>query len=413
MARNLIETANRGDIYQWEVDEMKTKTDTKLKQTDQVDDEAEFGGDNICISGNAASANFKKGGKEASEQEEDKNDISNSEVASMAIDEGASDVANLNFNSTSSIPWMTPRTQVNDPWIQLHNEMVEFYRLYGPSKAQNLIRKNLFMKVKRVIKKFFPGAVVKMFGSTAAMLYLPKSDIDIVVFLPKSQNDHKNARKLHKLINKISWVKSCECIGAKVPIVKLEDKEAGLFVDISFSRANGVAALSFIKKYLILYPELKYLLIIVKAFLKTRDLNETFHGGMSSFVCTLLIISYLQEIKKNEENHSLLLSEHLINFFHLYGVRFNYNELGISIRNGGAYFLREERDWMALHRNKSVTLCVENPQDSSIDLGKGVFNMPQIHTAFQHAYDTIRFNSSKSESLLECIMGDTSLLRIE
>jgi non-canonical poly(A) RNA polymerase PAPD5/7 len=69
-----------------------------------------------------------------------------------------------------------------------------------------------------------------------------------------------------------------------VPIVKLEDKETELFVDVSFGRANGVSALSFIKKFLLLYPELKYLLIIIKAFLKARDLNETFHGGMSSFV---------------------------------------------------------------------------------------------------------------------------------
>lgn len=68
-----------------------------------------------------------------------------------------------------------------------------------------------------------------------------------------------------------------------MPIVKLQDGDTKLFADISFSKVNGVAALSFIKKFLILYPEIKYLLVIIKAFLKTRDLNETFHGGMSSF----------------------------------------------------------------------------------------------------------------------------------
>lgn len=318
----------------------------------------------------------------------------------------------LAFDDDNQVPWLTPRTKVNDPWVQLHNEIIEFYRIYGPSRENNILRKNLFIKMKKAIKKFFPGSIVKMFGSTAAMLYLPKSDIDVVVFLPrKDTNDLKNAKRLYKLISKMSWVKSCECIGAKVPIVKLEDRDTGLFMDVSFSKANGVAALSFIKKYLILYPELKYLLIIIKAFLKSRDLNETFHGGMSSFVCTLLIISYLQETKKEKKNENLLLSEHLLNFFHLYGVRFNYNELGISIRNGGTYFLREERDWLAANRNKSVTLCVENPQDPTVDLGKGAFNMPQIHTAFQHAYDTIRFNSSKTQSLLECIMGEIGNLR--
>mmetsp|Transcript_22981 Transcript_22981/g.20420 ORF Transcript_22981/g.20420 Transcript_22981/m.20420 type:complete len:163 (+) Transcript_22981:309-797(+) len=162
---------------------------------------------------------------------------------------------------------------------------------------------------------------------------------------------------------------------------------------------------------MLVYPELKFLLLIIKAFLKSRDLNETFHGGMSSFICTLIIISYLQESQKEPKNQGLLLSEHLIAFFHLYGVRFNYNELGISIRNGGTYFVREMRGWLATNRNKPVTLSVENPQDTSVDLGKGVYNMPQVHTAFQHAYDTIRFNSSQSDSLLECIMGDISNLQ--
>ena len=211
-------------------------------------------------------------------------------------------------------------------------------------------------------------------------------------------------------MSRISWIKSAEWIGARVPLVRLQDSKTKLFVDISFSRTNGVSAIKFIKKYLILYPELKYLLMIIKAFLKARDLNKTFHGGMSSYVCTLLIISYLQEIKKESDNDDLLLSQHLLNFFYLYGVKFNYSELGISIRNGGTYFLRETKGWEPLHQNK-VTLCLENPQDPSVDLGKAAFNMPQIHIAFQHAYDMLKFNSSNSESLLEWIMGDLANLK--
>ena len=112
------------------------------------------------------------------------------------------------------------------------------------------------------------------------------------------------------------------------------------------------------------------------------------------------MISYLQEIKKESNNEDLLLSQHLLNFFYLYGAKFNYNELGISIRNGGTYFLRSAKGWNSQNTNK-VSLCVENPQDPSVDLGKGVFNMTQVYTAFQHAYDVLKFNSSKSESLLE------------
>ena len=321
-------------------------------------DENEFGGELIEINGkeffqkefHLDKQTFTSLQKDKSKKFDENNDQSND-------DKNDSDMS-ISQKDELEIPWMTIRTQVDDPWVQLHNEIIEFYKIYGPNRESKKIRKKLFNKTKRTIKAIFPGSLVKMFGSTAAMLYLPKSDIDIVVFVPKQTlNEHKSSKKLYKYINKISWIKSCQQIGAKVPIVKLEDEESGLFVDISFSKSNGVAALSFIKKYLVLYPELKYLLIIIKAFLKSRDLNETFHGGMSSFTCTLLIISYLQEIKKDAKNgKNLLLSQHLINFFHLYGIKFNYNEIGISIRNGGYYFLRQEKNWLAASKTKSVTL---------------------------------------------------------
>ena len=86
------------------------------------------------------------------------------------------------------------------------------------------------------------------------------------------------------------------------------------------------------------HPELKYLVLVVKAFLKSRDLNDPYHGGVSSFTITLLVISYLQMINKHLEAEALkkskkhgqtgpkklLLSEHLINFMELYGFKFNY-----------------------------------------------------------------------------------------
>lgn len=116
-------------------------------------------------------------------------------------------------------------------------------------------------------------------------------------------------------------------------------------MDISFNKTNGVAAVSFIRKFMAKYPEMKYLILVIKAFLKTRGLNETFHGGLSSYLTTILVISYLLEINKYEHKKKLLLSEHLMNFFELYGCKFNYRDLGISIRKGGFYFKRSDRDW--------------------------------------------------------------------
>ena len=38
--------------------------------------------------------------------------------------------------------WMTERvTAATDPYVQLHNEIVEFYNKYGPSEEDNIVRK--------------------------------------------------------------------------------------------------------------------------------------------------------------------------------------------------------------------------------------------------------------------------------
>lgn len=45
---------------------------------------------------------------------------------------------------------------------------------------------------------------------------------------------------------------------------------------------------------LIQFPELKYLIIFLKIYLKQRHLNETYSGGMGSFLLMILIVFFLQ-----------------------------------------------------------------------------------------------------------------------
>ena len=66
----------------------------------------------------------------------------------------------------------------------------------------------------------------------------------------------KLVRRLQLRLARLTWTRSCEPILAKVPIVKLEDTDSNLFMDISFNKCNGVSAVSFVKKYLVVYPEM-------------------------------------------------------------------------------------------------------------------------------------------------------------
>ena len=125
-------------------------------------------------------------------------------------------------------------------------------------------------RVKNVVRQCYPDACVMVFGSCATGLNLPNSDIDLLVYQP----DVKEASMINKLTNQLLKSGICKSIDplkhAKVPIIKLQDRESGVNVDISFNRTNGIYCVKLVKHLLKKYPELKPLLIVLKCFLKSR-----------------------------------------------------------------------------------------------------------------------------------------------
>jgi hypothetical protein len=96
----------------------------------------------------------------------------------------------------------------------------------------------------------------------------------------------------------------------------------------------------------------------------------------------------------------------LIEFFELYGLVFNWEKLGISIREGGSYFDKKSRGW---HKNtQQPNMAIEDPQDqskslfkpgrfrhrtngllSANDIAKGTYQTFAIFEAFRTAYETL------------------------
>lgn len=76
--------------------------------------------------------------------------------------------------------------------------------------------------------------------------------------------------------------------------MKFTDRRADIKVDISFNMNNGVKSVELIKDFCQRFPALKKLVLVLKQFLLQRDLNEVFHGGISSYSLILMCISFLQ-----------------------------------------------------------------------------------------------------------------------
>jgi non-canonical poly(A) RNA polymerase PAPD5/7 len=156
---------------------------------------------------------------------------------------------------------------------------------------------------------------------------------------------------------------------AKVPIIKFVTVYGRLNVDISINQGNGVVAGDIVNGFLNGMRgcgfALRSLVIIAKAFLNQRGMNEVYTGGLGSYSIVCLAVSFLQmhpKIRRGEIDAEKNLGVLVMEFFELYGCYFNYEEVGISVRNGGSYFSKRQRGWYDF--TKKNLLSIEDPTDS-------------------------------------------------
>ncbi|XP_024123909.1 terminal nucleotidyltransferase 4A [Oryzias melastigma] len=257
----------------------------------------------------------------------------------------------------------------------------------SPKPEEEAMRRDVVNKIEGVIKDLWPTARVEIFGSFSTGLYLPTSDIDLVVF---GKWEHPPLQELEQALKK------CNVAGpfpvkvldkASVPIIKLTDQESKVKVDISFNVETAVKAAQFIKSYLKKYSVLPPLIFVLKQFLLQRDLNEVFTGGISSYSLILMAISFLQlhpriDTRRTNINLGILLIE----FFELYGHDFNYMKTGIRVKNGGAYLSKEEMLKTMGNGNRPSMLCIEDPVQPGNDVCRNSYGVLQVKQVFDFAY---------------------------
>lgn len=64
---------------------------------------------------------------------------------------------------------------------RLHEEIEDFYQYMLPTDTEHRVRGDVVRRIERIILSLWPEAQVHVFGSYRTGLYLPTSDIDLVV----------------------------------------------------------------------------------------------------------------------------------------------------------------------------------------------------------------------------------------
>lgn len=317
-----------------------------------------------------------------------------------SADERAEDVSGLGEEQTA--PWLSAATRaISNPNFRLHNEIIDFYNHVKPSEATNSARHKCFLRVKDILEKDIAGSFVGAFGSFATQLYLPNSDVDLVII-----NENYSAAELIKLTKRAlkahaPLFTNIEAVQAKVPVVKFSMEEARIEFDITFNESTGITNAREVISALQAHPEIPYLVFIAKMALRQRHMNNTYQGGVGSYLLFLMVLTFVREYKREllrtrrRGLSQATLAEYLVNFL-LYWGRFQFHTHEVVIADGG----RVQRK-----RHASDALTIYSPINNE-DVGGGAFRFRTIFSVFKNRANFLcNYPYREGESILKYLLN--------
>lgn len=269
--------------------------------------------------------------------------------------------------------------------------------------------------IARCVTAIWPQATVTRFGSFATGLWLPSSDVDVVVLGVLDVVDSADAIAdgvaaleaiARGLRGQRDWVKRIDVVrGAKVPVAKLELQARGLHVDISIENGHthrGIEASTLVRRYVRELPLLRPLVLALKQFLREKALNDAFTGGLSSYAVTLLAVFLLeheptdamdQPVKDEDAKGSgTELGRALLDFLEFYGLGFCYATTGISLRPEafGEYLLAPLMAGLPM----MPQLVIDDPvySNGQHNAAAGAFAIARVIAALENAHYALRFH---------------------
>ncbi|KAF2190944.1 hypothetical protein K469DRAFT_360453 [Zopfia rhizophila CBS 207.26] len=328
--------------------------------------------------------------------------------------------------NTDTTPWCRGKdyTYVEEMSKWLHNEILDFFDYIQPNEKEKSVRRDLIQRVEKALRSLPPGnpGQIHCFGSFPAGLYLPTADMDLVYAssshynggpaiydcsTPKSAGDVLwSAFRLLRRKRILEGSDKPEIITrAKVPIVKFVDKLTGLKVDLSFEMLGGVQAQETFVHWKEQYPDMPYLVLLIKQFLVMRGLNDVHTGGLGGFSIICLTVSFIQTHPQDNN-----LGTFFLDFLDYYGNKFNLATDRIIMHP--PYIVKKGTIGVDGRSEKVNGLSITDPNNSTNNISGGSSKAHLIFKAFSDAHRAIQQHmnvlSSRrvaGASVLEPIIG--------
>ncbi|XP_004308427.1 PREDICTED: poly(A) RNA polymerase cid13 [Fragaria vesca subsp. vesca] len=229
---------------------------------------------------------------------------------------------------------------------------------------------------------------------------------------------------------------SCKALTrARVPIVKLMDPVTGISCDICINNVLAVVNTKLLRDYANIDARLRQLAFIVKHWAKSRGVDETYHGTLSSYAYVLMCIHFLQQrrpailpclqgmratysvtveniecaffdrVDKLQDfgsHNRETIAELVWAFFNYWAYSHDYANTVISVRRGRTISKRE-KDWTRRIGNDRHLICIEDPFETSHDLGRVVdkHSIKVLREEFERAAEILQYDANPCVKLFE------------
>lgn len=274
----------------------------------------------------------------------------------------------------------------------------EFENIIGGEICDEISLIDRLDSVKRlaaVVHVMWPECAVRTFGSTSTRLCSSDSDLDISVRGSWSTLPY---RTLQLALLKSSMYDDVVYVQSNIaPIVKATDRRTGVKMDLTLNGQLELSSVSLVLHYRFMYsPHLEHLVLYVKRFLKRRNLNRLYTGGLSSYALVLMVINYLQTKQStlSTDTFSTLLC-----FFRYYGLEFDYSSLAVCVRKGAPIkkeFCKFKTPDCYIKFRESP-LYIEDPLNINNNVSRGSFCWFTIRQAFAYAYFVLKVSVDRRD----------------
>ena len=138
-------------------------------------------------------------------------------------------------------------------------------------------RKKLLAHLKKNIASRIKGAKLIKFGSSVSGLSLKHGDLDLCLKV-KTENPKKTLNYVTRMLKQQNMDDVQLISRTKVPVVKFFDSRSLTPVDISVNNTLAVNNSELMKHYAESDPRVKELILAVKDWASSRDLNDAYKG---------------------------------------------------------------------------------------------------------------------------------------